>query len=234
MYSFTERVRYSETDETGHLSMTALLNYFQDCATFHSADVGLPAGVMQERGLMWVLSAWHIEAERMPEIYEYVKVRTIPYSFRSFLGRRNFILEDAQGKTLARADSLWTLVDTASGRPARIPEDFPEMYGVGQALEAPVLSRHIKCEGQLLESCPPIVVGRHLLDSNGHMNNGQYVRLARSLLPGGFKALSLRVEYKQPVYEGDELHASVFKDAQGYTVELSDAEGKAYAIVEFK
>ena len=44
MYAFDSRIRYSETDSEGRLTLNALLNYFQDCSTFHSEDVGLGIG----------------------------------------------------------------------------------------------------------------------------------------------------------------------------------------------
>ena len=41
MYSFNERIRYSELGENGELSLVGLLNLFQDCSTFQSEDLGL-------------------------------------------------------------------------------------------------------------------------------------------------------------------------------------------------
>ena len=49
MYSFDSRVRYSETDETGKLTVLGLINYMQDCSTFHSADVGVGVEVLEAR-----------------------------------------------------------------------------------------------------------------------------------------------------------------------------------------
>ena len=40
-YSFEGRVRYSETGENGFLTLPGILNYFQDCSTFQSEEVGL-------------------------------------------------------------------------------------------------------------------------------------------------------------------------------------------------
>ena len=39
MYTFESRVRYSETDCEGKLTMASLINYFQDCSTFQSVDI---------------------------------------------------------------------------------------------------------------------------------------------------------------------------------------------------
>ena len=41
MYTFDSRIRYSETDETGALSLLGVINYLQDCSTFQSEDIGL-------------------------------------------------------------------------------------------------------------------------------------------------------------------------------------------------
>ena len=41
MYTFESRIRYSETGSEGRLTMASLINYFQDCSTFHSEDLGL-------------------------------------------------------------------------------------------------------------------------------------------------------------------------------------------------
>ena len=35
-YEFEARVRYSEIGHRGTMTIPALINYFQDCSTFHS------------------------------------------------------------------------------------------------------------------------------------------------------------------------------------------------------
>ena len=40
MYQMDARVRYSEVDETHRIKLESVLDYFQDCCTFHSEDVG--------------------------------------------------------------------------------------------------------------------------------------------------------------------------------------------------
>ena len=41
MYTFDSRVRYSETDENGNLSLESLIDYMQDCTNFQSEDLGV-------------------------------------------------------------------------------------------------------------------------------------------------------------------------------------------------
>ena len=105
MYAFDSRIRYSETDSEGYLTLDALLNYFQDCSTFHSEDVGLGIGYMKEIGQVWVLSSWQIVVNRYPKLGEKVKIVTLPYELKVFLGYRNFAMLDEQGEYLAKANS---------------------------------------------------------------------------------------------------------------------------------
>ena len=53
MYTFDSRVRYSEIDHTGNMTLPALINYFQDCSTFQSEDIGLG----KEKSMDFVLLA---------------------------------------------------------------------------------------------------------------------------------------------------------------------------------
>ena len=64
MYEFNSRVRYSEIDHHGTLTLPALINYFQDCSTFQSEDVGLGTEVLKAEKRAWILSYWQVIAER--------------------------------------------------------------------------------------------------------------------------------------------------------------------------
>ena len=65
-YEFKSRVRYSEIGEDRKLTLDGILNYFQDCTTFHSEEVGLGMERLEEKRRVWMLSAWQICAERYP------------------------------------------------------------------------------------------------------------------------------------------------------------------------
>lgn len=49
IYTFDSRVRYSETDHRGTMTLTALMNYLQDCSTFQSEDIGLGVSMLREK-----------------------------------------------------------------------------------------------------------------------------------------------------------------------------------------
>ena len=102
MYSFKSKIRYSETDSRGRLSLEALLDYFQDCSAFQSEALGVGFYPLQERGLAWVLSYWQIVVDRFPDFYEDVETGTYPYNFKGCFGQRNFFMKDKDGNFLAK------------------------------------------------------------------------------------------------------------------------------------
>ena len=150
MYAFDSRIRYSETDSEGELTLNALLNYFQDCSTFHSEDVGLGIGYMKEIGQAWVLSSWQIVVDRYPRLGEKVKIVTLPYELKAFLGYRNFAMLDEKGEYIAKANSLWSLLDVATGKPVTLSYTIDEQ-GLNDAigLELVVLSSHSEDDLQI-------------------------------------------------------------------------------------
>ena len=92
-YSFGGRVRYSEIGENGLLTLPGVLNYFQDCSTFQSEEVGLGISVLKDWKRFWVLSAWQVIVERYPAMGEEIRTSTWAYGFRGFMGFRNFTMD---------------------------------------------------------------------------------------------------------------------------------------------
>lgn len=232
MYAFDSRIRYSETDSEGELTLNALLNYFQDCSTFHSEDVGLGIGYMREIGQAWVLSSWQIVVDRYPRLGEKVKIVTLPYELKGFLGYRNFAMLDEEENYLAKANSLWSLLDMTTGKPVAVNEAMHKGYGIDEKLDMDYAPRKITVPegGQLLE---PIVVKKHHLDTNHHVNNGQYVNIAMEYLPDDFLIHQMRAEYKKQAFLDDVLYPCVVSVESGYVVSLRDEEGRPYVSVEF-
>ena len=51
MYTFESRVRFSEADHTELLTLPGLVNYFQDCSTFQSEDIGYGVESLKKSGM---------------------------------------------------------------------------------------------------------------------------------------------------------------------------------------
>lgn len=237
MYSFQSTVRYSETDETGTLSIPAMINYLQDCSLFQTEGLGVGVTHAQEVGRRWLLAAWEIEVVRLPRFTERIEVSTWARSFHGLFAGRNFLMRDAAGADLVRADSLWFMYDDATGRPIRPPKEETDPYrddiAQGVPLDLPPIQRRIPVQGEGL-SAAPVTVTRAHIDTNHHVNNAQYVDMALGVLPGGINVTRLDVQYCEAARLGDVVHPSVHAIEGGYVVSLENEQGAPYAVVRVR
>ena len=233
MYSFESRVRYSEVDSSRRLSIAGIVNYFQDCSNFHSEDRNLGIDYVTDHHMMWVINFWQIKVERRPIMGEMIRICTQVHEMRGFMAQRNFCLLDAEGKTLVRANSIWTLIDTDKSRPANVTQEMLEGYEICEKLDMDYAPRKIRVP-EAGEQQEPILITHAHLDTNHHVNNGQYVTLAMHYLPDDFEIGELRAEYRRQVFLGDTMYPAISRSEDGtFFVSMNDAEGKPYAVVSF-
>lgn len=237
MYIFESRVRYSETDETGCLSLLGMINYMQDCSTFQSEDRQVGVRFLEEHHRAWLLAAWRIFIDRRPALGERILVGTWPTFVKGIYGHRNFVLRTAEGESLIRAESRWFLYDTQKNCPVRVrPEDVAP-YGPEEPalVMEPVRGRaEIPRTWEQAASGQEILVERHHLDTNHHVNNAQYVDMARDALPQDLVIREIRAEYKRAALLGDILIPRVIGAEKEWTVFLTGADGGVYAAVWFR
>ena len=234
MYDFHSRVRYSEIGVDGRLTLESLLDYYQDCSTFHSEDIGLGIDYLKEKHMVWVLSSWQIVVDRYPRLGENIIIGTAPYEFKGFIGYRNFWMETESGERVSCANSVWSLMDLDKAAPAKPPEEMLTGYVLSERLPMDYAPRKITVpkDGALQEE---IHIRTHHLDTNGHVNNGQYVRIASEYLPGDFCIRQMRAEYKRQAVLNDKIQIVLSADQEEklYTFSLNGEDGKPYSIIEF-
>lgn len=233
MYSFDSRIRFSEADQNGYLTLNHLVDYFQDCCIFHSEDVGLGMSTAEDKNKVWMLIGWQIEINRLPKYTEKVTISTWPYSFVRFKGGRNFTMTDEAGNVLARADSQWVYINLETGLPERVFDRMGEIFGVGEPLEIGIDKKKVR----IPEDCEvkePLLVRKEHLDTNRHVNNGQYIMMAADLIPENVKIHQVKVEYKNQAKLGDTIIPKIKAEDGKYLVVLCGEDDKPYAVVEMR
>ncbi len=232
MYSFNSRVRYSEVDENQELSLKGIINYLQDCSTFQSEDLKMGIDYLSRQHRAWWLSSWQIVMERYPKLGEEIVISTWPYGFKGMYGYRNFTICDKAGNYLVKANSVWFLFDLEAGRPVKVEEQDVRGYGSGQEsrLDMDYADRKLSVPEECQVGEPVTVIRQHL-DTNHHVNNSQYVAIARDFLPDRDRIRELRVEYKKAAVLGDVMVPHIEEREDGCTVALCSQEGQPFAIV---
>lgn len=231
-YSFNSRVRYSETGEDGRLTLPGVLNYFQDCSTFHAESIGLGGNVLKNRDRAWVLSSWQVVVEEYPVLGTEIRIRTAPYAFKGFMGMRNFVMETTDGKKLAWANTNWTYLTISTGIPTRLTPADTDGYVLSEKLEMDYAPRKIKLPEDMIPQ-EAFAVQKHHLDTNHHVNNCQYVQMAMEYIEHAGDIRQVRVEYKNSAVYGDIIVPKVAAEETRTVVELCDESDRIFATVEF-
>lgn len=235
MYTYNTKVGFSQVDTERLMRIDALTALFQDVTCFQGEDIGNGFALLEPRQQAWILNSWQIEVKRFPAFNERITVGTFPTSFRGFIGNRNFVVKDDSDEIIVMANSIWTFMDMAKMRPAKVDEEFISKYELEEPLPMDYSARKI-----LIPDTPDwevsekegVKVCEYHLDSNMHVNNGQYVQIASAYLPRGIRFNRMRVEYRNQARLDDVMVPMVYTNGDACIVALCDMENKPYAVIE--
>ena len=224
------RVRFSEIDHTRKITVPSIINYFQDCSTFQSEDIGVGLDVLSKKKKAWILTYWQIVIDHYPKMNDQIQVSTWASKFKGMLAERNFCMTDENGEKAAYAQSVWVYMDVEKGRP---DQEELDAYGQCEPLEMEYESRKIALPEDCM-SLEPFPVRRYHIDTNEHVNNCQYVQMALESLPKDKEVHQMRVEYKKSAVYGDMIYPRIAAEDDRTVVELCDENAKPYAVIEFR
>ena len=113
--------RADDIDELGHVNNAAWVRWIQDVATDHWHAAADPA---HDAAYFWVVVRHEIDYLRAAAPGETVTARTWvedPPRGARFVRHMEFTGSD--GKAKVRAKTTWAMIDRASGRPQRVPDE---------------------------------------------------------------------------------------------------------------
>ena len=180
---WTEKYRVSaqDVDLERIASPTAIMRFMQDTANCHMEGAGPSYDELFDSGRAFVIARFAADLIAPLRSHDEITVETWAAPSRAASFNRCYRVLRG-GEVIAKATSVWALVDAASGSLLRV-EDCGIDYGCDEALEvgAPIRFR-IPAGATLTEA------GRHLVtyadvDVNRHMNNTKYADLLCSYLP---------------------------------------------------
>ena len=232
MYQLKDRVSYSEVDANLNLTYFDLVNYMQDCSTFHSDEVGVGLSYLTPMNCGWYVTSYEIHINRLPKYMERIVISTYPYQVKGMLAKRLYTIESEEGELLVYADSLWVLMDLQNLHPARLTPEILAAYPEDE--NRPVFEFNKKKlrynnDGKHVGS---FTVNETYIDTNGHMNNSFYIDVTRRFLPES-NFSTININYKKESLLFDELQVYLVELEKGYQVVLMK-DDEVYTIVEYK
>ena len=188
---------------------------------------------MEAVGKAWILVAYQIQRLKPISLGQKITVGTTPTDFKGAFGERQFFIKDEEGRFLVKANSLWILMDMSDRKPIRITEEDMKMYSMEKAFDDIAVSRKMKLSTER-EKQAEYKVLKTYIDSNGHMNNADYIRVATELLPEDFQWQEMHIIYQKEVLEGDTMIPYIHNEPEGIGISIENTDGEVITKIKFK
>lgn len=219
MYTYKEQTAVPEEG----LSTRRLFWLLQEVSAAQSRELGYGEAQMRQRGVMWVVIRYFVEAARWPRAGEALSVQTWPGQTRHGFCPRFYQILDGKGETVLRGCALWAVVDRESRKMVSPQERDVNIEALVTGLEAslPGTIRRPVTDRETAFTVP-----EEYLDSNGHMNNTTYFDLAERCIGVSAVERGLRevtAEYLNEALCGEEMTVRWGFDGEKYTV-VGEAE----------
>jgi len=114
------QVAEGDLDQLGHVNNIVYVRWVQDVAVAHWQSAATPE---EQARVAWVVLRHEIDYHAPALLGDTLNIRTwVGKASGLRFERHTAVIRPSDGKTLARALTLWCPIDPATGRPCRVPE----------------------------------------------------------------------------------------------------------------
>jgi len=217
-----------QIDPFGKLRWSALGDLMQEVAWKHadSRDFGQS---LFDKGYMWVLSRMQIKVHRMPSWGNQITVKTAGRGINKLFALREFLVEDAEGNTIAESMSAWLLLDVRSKRPQRPNQVLPpELFS--ENVDQGLLPGKLDTSDRF-EKHAELTVRPFDLDMNNHVNNVSYIRWVEDFcISEGIVFSDLLINYVSEAMLDDRIVLSAARLNQGFLLSGANNDKSVFLV----
>lgn len=224
----------SMCDNTGRMAIPHIFSLFMDLAAEHGDSIGVGMNTLSQKGLFWLTVKTKVRIYHRPALLDTVTAVTWPESPGRIRCDRSYELRSGD-ELLAAGKTEWAMLETATGRLARIADAYPPSIE-----HCP----RTACEGVYAKipddftACPEI--GRYTvrstdIDLGQHMNNAAYIHALFGALSCQEQAdmdiCEADILFRNSCYEGDHLSIRRRETAGGLEFGILKEDGSTAAAV---
>ena len=204
IFTHSYKIKYSDVGIDNKLTLKALVDTLQEAAIGHSEQAGYGVNNIKNTHIAWLLLNWKVQIISYPHSNELITIKTWPRIFDKLYSYRDFEVYDSNNNLIAIASSKWFAVDTESKKIRKLTSEITEAYGepiTKSVFEEPFKNKLTAPENLKLNF--NYTVQRRDIDTNGHVNNLNYIDYALETLDENifdnstFK--NLEIEYKKEI-----------------------------------
>ena len=198
----------SNFDVSGVLKLHRVMEFLQDAAGAHAANLGFGWDNLDATGCLWVLSKLKIRFDTpIGKDVKRFTLYTWPLKPTRFFAERCFVAVNEAGEQLFCATSVWLVIDRDTRRivsPDRLEALCNCDYDDAHCDVLPQFERVRRDEKY--EFCYDRTIRRSDLDVNGHANNTNYVNYALDALSTDEIVSEMEIVYQKELVLGDVVH----------------------------
>ena len=228
-YAAKYTTKWHDTDPTGVMRPSRVLEYMQETANLQCRDYGMDLNdLFYKEGFGFLLSRLQLRMDIPLRAYEDIEVRTwcLPSRALSFL--RCFAILRG-GEVIAEALSTWALMDVKNKTLVRV-NDFGREFPMGDPIDEATLPKKVRIPAASeMDTVGERRIVYSDLDFNFHMNNTKYPDMVCDYLPDmrGKFISSLSLAYMNEGAFGDTLKLQrLAQDNDAYLVRAMRGDGK--------
>lgn len=204
IFTQDRRIEYSQLSPDKTVSIPELFRFLQDMAVTQTTASGYSLERLCEMNRAWILLSTHLVINKPIFYPSNIEIQTWTFDFSKVAGPRAFVIRDkTSGEEYASACSMWTFIDTESGRPTLIPENMITEFGNGAPSSVSYLRR--SPDFDTTEVVGEYQIMKRDLDSNYHVNNTKYIEYALEAVADTKRIREVEIFYRKPVFLGEKI-----------------------------
>jgi len=211
--SFTKKyeINYHDADCNLKCKLSTIVNFLCDVGTNQSESLGDTIEKLMENNSAWVFYKYDINMFKYPNYRDVISIKTEPIGFNKFYAFRKYYIMSEEGELLGEAVALFFMINLERRRPMRIPQEEYELYAVESDLQKNIeMEDIIKVQGE--DYFKDFNIRYSDIDSNGHVNNVNYIQWAIESVPldivKEYEIKRIKVVFEKETTYGDTVHVS--------------------------
>ncbi len=231
MYEYDFTIQYVDINTNNQLSDYGLLKYLQEIACLHADSRGFGLNNTPQNRLAWIILNWKIEFVSRPGWNTKLHIKTWASKIDNISCYRDFEVTDEHGKKVAIASSKWVLLNIDTHHITKITSEIKAAFEPICTSVFEKISEKIT-EPDSFETSFEYTILKRDIDTNQHLNNLNYIMLAKEALPQKTSFTSIEVIYKHQCVLGDKVRFMCHAENGEYVIAVKNADNNVlHAII---
>lgn len=173
-------ISFDMCDVKQDIKLSMLISHCLAVSGRQSAELGRSDFfIYQEYGLIWVVTDYHLNIQRLPKYKERILIKTEAVAYNKFFCQRIFSVYDEFDNLLLEIMCYFVLIDFESRKLVSVSEELIAPYQAEKVKKLPRIPKYQNLENPVMDS---FSVGYFDLDMNGHVNNAKYLEWMYEML----------------------------------------------------